>query len=29
MNVQVAATIGGKLAWISDPIDGSSTIATA
>jgi DDE superfamily endonuclease len=23
MNVQVAATLGGRLAWISDPIDGS------
>jgi hypothetical protein len=23
MNVQVAATLGGRLAWISDPIDGN------
>jgi hypothetical protein len=23
MNVQVACTIYGKLAWISDPVDGS------
>jgi hypothetical protein len=23
MNVQVAATLGGRLAWMSDPIDGS------
>jgi hypothetical protein len=29
MNVQLACTIYGKLAWISDPVNGSRQTTTA